>query len=533
MAENNYEAKTVFTLPTDINEQPINPTDTSNVVDNTTAVDRVITEGTNIDGYFVNGILSAQGNESCVYRVRKDGNVYVLKLYKYAFKVSERKMEALKSVTSAYVAGLVDYGYYDGKLYEVYHCYENGSLDKCGPISAEKIKSYVNQLNQGLHALHSISDDEVMVHGDIKPSNIFISDDRESVVIGDFGISTIVDGDSGYGIGSIAGTPEFAPPSMGVVDKMRKTTAYDYGSLGLVIYYMVTGYSKFSGMSTEAIAKEWINGITLDEIVDTRIRMLLEGLLIADENSRFGYSEVKEWYDGSFLTVAKAKKTLSDKKIKTDAVLWFGIFDGQSIEVSSLKELAIQMTRHWEQAKNKLRDENLYEFLDKLDNTKALSAEIRGFVNDNNDDAAVFKTIYSLYNDSNICYKGVNYGNADALMNLVATGMTDDIKELLLSDLFAFYVNKMGYSSDVLKQFNDVLSLKNCPEDFKSNLLAYLFSTEKKYNGISSIDELRTTICEMNLDEINEMTNDIKFIAWLHYMGLKEQALTMLAYRGE
>lgn len=533
MAENNYEAKTLFTLPTDIIDQPMEQSDVNNSVDNTQPVEATVTEGTNIDGYFVNMILSTQGNESWVYRVRKDGDDYVLKLYKYAFKVSESKMEGLKSVTCPYVAGLVDYGYYNGKLYEVYHYYENGSIDNCGPISTDKIKSYVNQLNQGLHALHSISDEGMMVHGDIKPSNIFLSNDKESVIIGDFGISTIIDGDSGYGIGSIAGTPEFAPPSMGVVDKMKKTTAYDYGSLGLVVYYMVTGYSKFAGMSTEAIAKEWVNGITLDEIVDTRMRMLLQGLLVTDENTRFGYSEVKEWYDGSFLTVAKAKKTLAERKTKSNAVLWFGIFDGESIEVSSLKELAMQMTKHWNQAKNKLRDENLYDFLDKLDETKALSAEIRGFVNENNEDAAVFKTIYTLYNDSNIYYKGVNYGVASSFMASVAEGMNDDIKELLLSDLFEFYVNKMEYPSDTLKEFKAVLNMKNCPDDFKSNLLSYLFSAEKSYKGIKSLDELRTKVCDMNLEQINEISNDIKFIAWLHYMGLKEQAMTMLSYRGD
>ena len=72
-------------------------------------------EGADINGYFVSGVVSTAGNESNVYRVRKGGNIYALKLYKHSFTVSERKMEALKNIGCPYVASLVDYGYFKGK----------------------------------------------------------------------------------------------------------------------------------------------------------------------------------------------------------------------------------------------------------------------------------------------------------------------------------------------------------------------------------------------------------------------------------
>ena len=176
------------------------------------------------------------------------------------------------------------------------------------------------------------------------------------------------------------GTPEFAPPTIGVVNRTKRTPAFDYGSLGLVVYYLATGRSYFSGMSSSAIAESWMKGIQIPAELDTRIKMLLEGLLVSDEKLRYSYLDVRNWYKGSFVQVKKDESVFTKKQPQGNVRLWFGIFDGQSIEVSSIPELVQQMKQHWQQAGMKLTDTNFYNFLDKASGSPALSeAYMDGF----------------------------------------------------------------------------------------------------------------------------------------------------------
>ena len=487
--------------------------------------------GTNVDGYHVSEKVSDDGSESVVYKVLKAGEFFALKLYKTSFKVSENRMDLLKKIESPYVAKLLDYNYYNDHLYEIYEYYEKGTLLDIGKIDSKTIKRYIYQLNEGLYALHNVSSSTMLIHGDLKPSNIFVSDDCESVIIGDFGISMLVE-DNSCGIGRIAGTPEFSPPSFGVLDQVRKTPAFDYGSLGLVVYFMARGYSKFSGMTTAEIAKEWSNGITLDEIVDSRLKMLLSGLLSLDENRRFGYEKVKEWYEGSFVTDVSPKTIYKNKENKENASLWFGIFDNESITIASIKELIAQMKEHWEQATYKMRDENLYEFLTKFENSRDKIPEIRHFVSEGDLDAAVFKTIYLLTKEAEIVYKGFNFGDAENFMKILASGKSELAEELIVKGLFSYYMQKIGYSEDDRKAIDDILNLNNCPDKFKLYTLTYIFSKNKKYKDYESLNALRQDICNMSLDEIDVIANDLQLIAWLYSLDYRDEALNMLNYRG-
>ncbi len=488
--------------------------------------------GTNIDGYHILEEISSAGNESIVYKVIKAGELYALKFYKRLFKASVTRLELLKKIDSPYVAKLIDYNYYDNHLYEIYNFYENGTLLDKGLIDNKTLKKYVYQLNEGLYALHNVSNSIMLIHGDLKPSNIFISNDGESVIIGDFGISMLVEEDS-FGIGEIAGTPEFSPPSFGVLDKVRRTPSFDYGSLGLVVYFMSRGYSKFSGMNTAEIAKEWSDGIKFDEIIDTRLRMLLSGLLVSDESKRFGYEKVKEWYEGSFVTEVSPKSIFNKKETDEKGSLWFGIFDNESITVTSIKELVTQMKKHWEQAAYKLRDANFYEFLYKFSLTRDKIAIIRNFVSEGDIDAAVFKTLYLLSDDAEIIYKGNNFGNAENFMSILSSGESELAEELIVKGLFSYYLQQMGYSENDRRAIDDILNLKNCPDRFKLYTLTYFFSKDKKYKNYETLNALRSDICEMSVTEIGVIANDLKFMAWLYSLGFKDEALTMLNSRGE
>ena len=485
-----------------------------------------VEQGTMIDDYMIIGLISDHGKESTVYLARKSGQQYALKLYQRAAEVSPSQLELLKNLDCPYVASLQDYGTYQRKPYEVYAFYKKGTIESIGKVETRKLTEYVNQLNEGLHALHTLGGWN-MIHGDIKPANIFLSDDGERLLIGDFGISAAMNGEN-YSLDLACGTPEFAPPTIGVVNRTKRTPAFDYGSLGLVVYYLATGRSYFSGMSSSAIAESWMKGIQIPAELDTRIKMLLEGLLVSDEKLRYSYLDVRNWYKGSFVQVKKDESVFTKKQPQGNVRLWFGIFDGQSIEVSSIPELVQQMKQHWQQAGMKLTDTNFYNFLDKASGSPALSEKVRKIVAENDLDAAVFKTIYLLSKDSDIVYREKNYGDASAFVQKIIESDDADVKEILLTGLFRYYLEQLGYPDDMKRMLDEILGLRDVSDAFKMRVFSYVFSAQKEYNGCGGVDALRTMVAASDLETVEKITEDEAFFAWLYSQGMGDLAIAML-----
>jgi hypothetical protein len=315
------------------------------------------------------------------------------------------------------------------------------------------------------------------------------------------------------------------------MDQMRKSPAYDYGALGLVAYYLATGYSYFVGCTAEQIAETWEKGISLPEEMDSRIKMLLQGLLQFDENRRFGYEQVYDWYKGSFVQVVQPKKLYTDTQTQVQASLWFGIFDGQVINVTTIQELVVQMKKHWEQAGMKLRDTNFFRFINQFYPDGSMTERIKSFIEDGDMDAGIFKTIYTLSDNAELVYKGKNYGNIPNMIQAV-TEQDPDAQELISKGLLLFYLEAMGYSVETAQAMQSVLNQRNCSENYRIRTIGYMFATEKVYKGMRSIDELRTMVCGMGLEEIDVLVQDEAFLAWLYVMGMPELSVSMASAKG-
>lgn len=237
--------------------------------------------------YVVINQIGDGGAQASVYTARREGKQCAIKMYNRGYKPSEDFIKNLKGHACPYVANLLDYGYEDDTYYEIYEFYGNGTLEEKGKCSLTFIKDVVvPNMNEGLHFLHTFGGKGI-VHGDIKPSNIFLSNDESHIVIGDFGISSYLD-KKGRLIDEIKGTPEYAPRTVSFFGKTTKTPAYDYGALGLVLIKLATGHSLFEDLDMTTITQMWEDGIEVPENIDGRLRRLISGLLVEDEQKRFG-----------------------------------------------------------------------------------------------------------------------------------------------------------------------------------------------------------------------------------------------------
>lgn len=75
-------------------------------------------------------------------------------------------------------------------------------------IDGKESFSIFSQIISGLHFLHSNG----VVHRDLKPGNILLSDEGKHVKIGDFGLATLIEAGDGQTSRQKVGTPDYMGP---------------------------------------------------------------------------------------------------------------------------------------------------------------------------------------------------------------------------------------------------------------------------------------------------------------------------------
>jgi serine/threonine protein kinase len=109
-------------------------------------------------------------------------------------------------------------------------------------LSETEAKAIFMQIHASVAYIHS----KKVIHRDIKPNNImFLDENRENVVLIDFGIS-------GYTSGNVkevvkAGTLKFLPPEFASGLSYSSNSKFDVWSLGIVLFHMLFGILPFDG----------------------------------------------------------------------------------------------------------------------------------------------------------------------------------------------------------------------------------------------------------------------------------------------
>ena len=200
------------------------------------------------DDYTVNGKLDIPTGEADLYLCTKKRQTYVAKVYRRKSAIKDEIIKKLLSINSPYVAKIYASGSFNGFPVEILPYYKNGSL-KGEKFTLEELKEEViPSLNEGLHALHEVG----IIHKDLKPSNIMLSDDGQSVAIIDFGISSVRENDATVVVTRTGMTPEYSAPETFRNAFLEES---DYYSLGITIFELYYGKTPYDNMDKEKIAQ--------------------------------------------------------------------------------------------------------------------------------------------------------------------------------------------------------------------------------------------------------------------------------------
>ena len=120
-------------------------------------------------------------------------------------------------------------------------------IERDGPMNEERALDLTVDVIDGLRAAYK----KQMIHGDIKPANIFITDDDTGAKVLDFGLSKLANVDVAPDQG-IWGSPYYISPER--VGQKAEDFRSDVYSLGATLFQTLTGHPPFEAETPEELA---------------------------------------------------------------------------------------------------------------------------------------------------------------------------------------------------------------------------------------------------------------------------------------
>jgi len=246
--------------------------------------------GDDIMGFLITDVIAENGGDSEIFLCELKNKQYAAKIYHNGIKPKIEILNAITKIRSPYVMNCVVNGEFKNRCFVILPYFQCGDLQKACPLNEEFIsKTVVPDVNEALNVIHQKN----IVHRDIKPGNMFFTDGKNHVVIGDFGISSQLTDKEDVRITNCKRTPGYSAPETahGFV-----SIESDYYSFGVSLLNLATGIDPFTGMNDLQILMCTLNyPLEIPSSVSSRLAKLIRGLTRKDRMERWGYNEIKQW----------------------------------------------------------------------------------------------------------------------------------------------------------------------------------------------------------------------------------------------
>ena len=209
-----------------------------------------------------------------------------------------REARAAANIRHPNVARVTYYGEQDGECFYAMELVEGETLEarvrRDGPMSLAVALDVVEQAARALAAAETCG----VVHRDIKPSNVMLESDPTGalrVKLIDYGVAKVMGPQTQGGAeqthAGFIGTPAFASPEQFAgAGQLPVDTRSDIYSLGVTLWYLLTGRTPFVGRTMEEIRSRQTTQLPLEQLkklhLPGRVIALLRSMLAADPNHR-------------------------------------------------------------------------------------------------------------------------------------------------------------------------------------------------------------------------------------------------------
>jgi serine/threonine protein kinase len=232
-------------------------------------------------------------------------------------------MRIIQNIGMEMIVKIDDYGktYVDGKNRD----YELMEYLRGGTLNHYDLDGDFNQFRrialQAAAALAYCHNNNV-IHKDIKPSNFFFRNtDHKELVLGDFGISSVLEGDEKVHRTTQARTPVYAAPEMynDVIDgEVEITPAVDFYSLGITLMTLWLGENPLNLNERVMMRKKNEGRLPRINELPDRVKMIVQGLTSVNPQTRWGYEQVERWFLGENVKIDLSSPILKYRSFIVD-----------------------------------------------------------------------------------------------------------------------------------------------------------------------------------------------------------------------
>ncbi len=513
-----------------------------------------VSEGTKIcEKYIVKRQLEVASGEADLYLCEQKDQNFVAKVYKRQFAIKKEVTEKLIRINSPYVARLYETGTYNGYPVEILPYYENGSIQGKTYSFDALVRQIIPDINEGLKALH----DAGIIHKDLKPSNIMLNADGETVSIIDFGISSAVDDSSEILVTKTGMTPEYSAP-----ESFRNIfyEGSDYYSFGITLFELFCGYTPYANMQPEEIEMyNSVQRIPFPDDMPEKLQDFISALTYNDisfrnnkenPNRRWTYDEVKRWLAGEDLVIPGEGIGNSGKGTLPP-------FQFHDETITDIETLVTSLANHWEEGKKLLFRGNITAYFRTFNSDlarKCQSAEEEATRENGKDDIIFWRLLYQINPKlKGFYWKGHNFESIAAFGRDVLERLWDKdesqfpyYESILSEKLLSAYVKQTAASNEKLKKaavaIEDAFEMAKVNEtDLKRAyyLMAYTLSGQKllllngeKFRTVGELANYMRSVLDESLDRFESLCHrmvdydgnlDIQLETWLIAIGKQKE----------
>ncbi len=365
--------------------------------------------------YTILKLINSSG-ESEVFLVEGGGKKLALKYYFSNYKPKEEVIRKLKNLQRRDVIIPLDQGTHLERFWELNEYMLGGTLETIIPVrDLNVLKRLVKQIAEVINACHQNG----IIHRDIKPANIFFrNEQKDDIVLGDFGIASNLQQGENYRMTTIARTSTYAAPEMFTNINNRTTLdiKVDFYAFGISLLEGWLGEDPFKQIPEFNIMRIKSEGrVFIPKDMNEDVQNLIKGLITTEPPKRWGYDEIQKWLKGEPVKVSYRTQDVQYSSYEFDRL--------QGIHTSDPKELAYYMEKDHVKAARQLYSKSIVNWIQTA--SADMYSELLHLVEfdypnttPENTSAGITKAIYILDKDrayrpfdGSECYSPVDLGN--------------------------------------------------------------------------------------------------------------------------